>query len=49
MTPAKSAKPVAAAEPCVRFTPEEILRNKKGRDDRRKSIRAQNTRSKSLK
>ena len=49
MTEAKSVKLAAVVEPCVRFTPEEILRNKKGRDDRRKAIRAQNTRSKSLK
>ncbi len=46
MKPVKSA---AMVEPCVRFTPEELARNKKGRDVRRKAIRDQNTRSKSLK
>ena len=49
MTAVKSAKLAAIVEPCARFTPDEILRNKKGRDDRRKAIRAQNARSKSLK
>jgi hypothetical protein len=36
-------------EPLVRYTPEETARNKKARDERRKAIRHQNARSKSLK
>jgi hypothetical protein len=44
-----SKKPeVAAIEPCVRFTPAETARNKKARDDRRKAIREQNARSKTM-
>jgi hypothetical protein len=39
---------VAAVEPCVRFTPAEAARNKKARDDRRKAIREQNLRSKTM-
>lgn len=40
---------VTAVLPCVRFTPAEAARNKATRDARRKSIREQNARSKSLK
>jgi hypothetical protein len=41
-------KPVKspAAGPLVRYTPAEMTRNKKARDERRKSIRDQNARSK---
>jgi hypothetical protein len=41
-------KPVksAAVEPLMRYTPAEMLRNKKARDVRRKAIREQNVRSK---
>ena len=49
MSETKAAKPAVVAAPFHRFSPEEILRNKAGRDDRRKAIRAQNARSKSLK
>jgi hypothetical protein len=38
-----------AVEPYVRFTPEQVVRNKKEHDERRKAIRAQNARSKTLK
>ncbi len=46
---ATKAATAPAVEPCVRYNPEQTLRNKATRDDRRKSIRAQNARSKSLK
>jgi hypothetical protein len=49
MTGTKPAKSVAAVEPCVRFTPEQLVRNKKEHDERRRAIRNQNARSKSLK
>jgi hypothetical protein len=41
-------KPVKSAvvEPLMRYTPAEMLRNKKARDVRRKAIREQNVRSK---
>ena len=41
-------KPVKspAVEPLMRYTPAEMLRNKKARDIRRKAIREQNARSK---
>ena len=41
-------KPVKSSvvEPLVRYTPAEMLRNKKARDLRRKAIRDQNVRSK---
>ena len=38
-----------AAEPFVRFTPEQVAQHKKDHDARRKAIRDQNMRSKSLK
>jgi hypothetical protein len=45
----KDSKPAAVAvEPCIRFTPTEVARNKKSRDDRRRLIRAQNARSKTM-
>ena len=48
---AETTNPVSApaVEPYVRFTPEQVARNKKAHDERRKAIRAQNSRSKSLK
>ena len=49
MTETKSVKSAAEIQPLVRYTPEESARNKKARDERRKSIRNQNARSKSLK
>ena len=49
MTDAKPAKSATEIQPLVRYTPEETARNKKARDERRKSIRLQNARSKSLK
>ncbi|HKQ24288.1 MAG TPA: hypothetical protein VJT81_07610 [Burkholderiales bacterium] len=49
MTEVKPAKSVIEIQPLVRYTPEEVARNKKARDDRRKAIRNQNARSKSLK
>ena len=49
MTDMKPAKSAAENQPLVRYTPEETARNKKARDERRKSIRSQNARSKSLK
>ena len=48
MTEAKTARSAAEIQPLARFTPEETARNKKARDERRKSIRHQNARSKSL-
>ena len=45
----KSVAATPAVEPCVRFTPEQAARNKSTRDERRKAIRGQNARSKSLK
>lgn len=44
----KEVKPVKSAvvEPLMRYTPAEMLRNKKARDLRRKAIRDQNVRSK---
>ena len=44
----KPAKSVPVVEPCVRFTPEQLERNKRTHDDRRKAIRAQNARSKTV-
>lgn len=44
MTAAKPGKS-PAIEPVVRYTPAETARNKKARDARRKSIRAQNAQS----
>ena len=49
MTDVKAAKSAVEIQPLVRYTPEETARNKKARDERRKSIRHQNARSKSLK
>jgi len=49
MTELKIVKSAAEIQPLVRYTPEETARNKKARDERRKSIRHQNARSKSLK
>jgi len=49
MTDVKPAKSAPEIQPIVRYTPEEAARNKKARDERRKSIRHQNARSKSLK
>jgi hypothetical protein len=49
MTEVKAAKSAAEIRPLVRYTPEETSRNKKARDERRKAIRQQNARSKSLK
>jgi len=49
MTEAKPAKSAAEIQPLVRYTPDETARNKKARDERRKAIRNQNARSKSLK
>ncbi len=49
MTETKPAKGVVAVEPCVRFTPEQLARHKKEHDERRKAIRSQNARSKTIK
>jgi len=49
MTDMKPAKSAVEMQPLVRYTPEEATRNKKARDERRKAIRHQNARSKSLK
>ena len=49
MSDIKAAKAATVVAPFIRFTPEEQLVKKQGRDDRRKLIRAQNARSKSLK
>ena len=49
MTDVKPAKSAVQIQPLVRYTPQETARNKKARDERRKSIRNQNARSKSLK
>jgi hypothetical protein len=49
MTDAKTAKSASEIQPLIRYTPEESARNKRARDERRKSIRHQNARSKSLK
>ena len=49
MTEVKPAKSAAEIQPLIRYTPEETVRNKKARDARRKAIRHQNARSKSLK
>jgi hypothetical protein len=49
MTELKIVKSAAEIQPLVRYTPEETARNKKARDERRKAIRHQNARSKSLK
>ena len=49
MTELKLVKSVTEIQPLVRYTPEETARNKKARDERRKAIRHQNARSKSLK
>ena len=49
MAETNPAKVAPVVEPCVRFTPEQLARNKKDHDERRKAIRAQNARSKSLK
>lgn len=49
MTDVKQASNAAEIQPLIRYTPEETARNKKARDERRKSIRHQNARSKSLK
>jgi hypothetical protein len=45
----KSAKSPSAVEPCIRFTPTQCAARKKDRDARRKALRDQNARSKSLK
>lgn len=45
MNEVKPAK-IPAVEPLMRYTPAEMLRNKKARDVRRKAIREQNVRSK---
>lgn len=44
MAEAKAAK-APTLPPMVRYTPAEVARNKKARDVRRKSIRAQNASS----
>ena len=49
MTVTKPAKIVAVVEPCVRFTPEQLVHNKKEHDARRQAIRTQNARSKTIK
>ena len=49
MTDVKLSRSSAEIQPLLRYTPEETARNKKARDERRKSIRIQNARSKSLK
>ena len=49
MAETKPAKSVAVVEPCIRFTPEQLVRNKKNHDERRKAIRNQNARSKTIK
>jgi hypothetical protein len=48
MTDVNETKNPPVVEPCVRFTPVEAARNKKARDERRKAIRLQNARTKSL-
>jgi hypothetical protein len=45
MSAEKPAKIPATVEPMMRYTPAEVTRNKKARDLRRKSIRAQNANS----
>lgn len=45
MSAEKPAKTPATVVPMVRYTPAEVARNKKARDQRRKSIRAQNASS----
>lgn len=45
MSAEKPGKTPAAVEPMVRYTPAEVARNKKARDERRKLIRAQNASS----
>lgn len=45
----KPPKDTTPADPYVRFTPGQIARNKQDHDARRKAIRAQNARSKTLK
>jgi len=45
MNEVKPVKP-PAVEPLMRYTPAEMVRNKKARDIRRKAIREQNVRSK---
>lgn len=49
MKDVKPAKSAVENQPLVRYTTQETARNKKARDERRKSIRSQNARSKSLK
>ena len=49
MTGTKPPRSVAVVEPCIRFTPEQLVRNKKNHDERRKAIRNQNARSKTIK
>lgn len=49
MTDTIAPKPVATLAPFVRYTPEQALRQKKNRDDRRKAIRGQNANSKVMK
>jgi hypothetical protein len=39
------ARKTPAVAPFARFTPAEVIRNKKARDERRKAIRAQNASS----
>jgi len=46
MTDTIAPKPDAAPAPFVRYTPEQALRQKQNRDDRRKAIRGQNAASK---
>jgi hypothetical protein len=48
MTETYQSKVPPLVEPCVRFTPAEAARNKKARDDRRRAIRLQNARTKTL-
>lgn len=45
MAEAKPARIPTNVEPMVRYTPAEVARNKKARDERRKSIRLQNANS----
>ncbi len=49
MTEAKAEKIVAVVEPFSRYTPAQVTRNKKSRDERRKALRALNIQSKMMK
>jgi hypothetical protein len=45
MADAKPVRSPTTAEPLIRYTKAEVARNKKARDERRKSIRLQNANS----